>query len=131
LTENIQAPRRSPIRRAGCIVLLVIWFGILLLPCFLIMLAVQGEITISTGGAPGQQTRLWLVSEPDERGLGISSASAIQSAPDAVCVETSVRFYLWAGSSEPSVYCECYQRENADSAWASTTTTTAACDRTG
>ncbi|MFN8565855.1 MAG: hypothetical protein U0703_30415, partial [Anaerolineae bacterium] len=62
MTETPSKPRRSPLRRAGCIVALVIWFGILLLPCFLVVLAVQQEISIPTGGAPDQRLRLWLIS---------------------------------------------------------------------
>ena len=128
MTETTEGPRRrSPLRRAGCIIALLIWFAILLLPCFLIVLAVQGEITISTGSAPGQQTRLWLISEPDERGLALSSASVTQSDANALCVETSVRFLLWTGKTEPSVYCECYARASADAPWSATEMTAAAC----
>lgn len=130
MTESTEVPRRhSRLRRAGCIIALLIWFAILLLPCFLVVLAVQGEITVSTGGAPGQQTRLWLISEADERGLAISSASVTQTEPNALCVQTDVRFLLWSGKAEPSVYCECYVRENADTPWAAADTISGACIR--
>ncbi len=119
--------RRNPLRRVGCIIALVVWFLILLLPCFLIVLAVQQEIVISTGGAPGQQTRLWLISEADERGLGVSTTSTRQSNENAICVETDVHFYLWAGKSDPSSYCDCYQRENASTPWSRAGTTPGAC----
>jgi hypothetical protein len=105
----------------------LIWFVLLLLPCFLIVLAVQQEIVISTGGAPGQQTRLWLISEADQRGLGISTTSTRQTTPNAICVETNVHFYLWAGKSDPSSYCDCYQRESADSPWSQTSTAAGVC----
>lgn len=127
MTETAEKPRRSPLRRAGCIAALVIWFSILLLPCFLIVLAVQQEIVISTGGAPGQQLRLWLISEPDERGLALSTASVEQSNADNICVETTVRFLLWAGNAEPSSYCECYHRESDGDPWALTSMDAAAC----
>ncbi len=126
--EPIAAPRRrSPIRRAGCIIVVVFWFLILLLPCFLIVLAVQQEIVISTGSAPGQQTRLWLISEAEERGLALSTTSTRQSDENAVCVETDVRFYLWAGKSDPTSYCDCYQRENANASWSQASTASGAC----
>lgn len=128
MTETPETlPRRRPLRRTGCILGLLIWFAILLLPCFLIVLAVQGEITLTTGSAPGQQTRLWLVSEPDERGLAVSSAAVTERGSNALCVETSVRFYLWAGQAEPSLYCECYERTSADAPWTTTGTANAAC----
>ena len=121
------APRRRPLRRAGCIMALVIWFVVLLLPCFLIVLAVQQEIVITTGSAPGQQTRLWLISEADQRGLALSTASVHQSDPNALCVQTNVRFLLWTGHSDPSVYCDCYQRAGENIPWSSTKTTTGEC----
>jgi hypothetical protein len=119
--------RRSPLRRAGCIVALVIWFALLLLPCFLIVLAVQQEIIITTGSVPGQQTRLWLISEAEERGLAISTASIRQSDENAVCVETDVHFMLWAGKADPTSYCDCYQRANASVPWSQASTASGAC----
>lgn len=116
-SEAVPVRRRSPLRRAGCVVALIFWFAILLLPCFLIVLAVQQEIVISTGGVPGQQLRLWLISEPDERGLGYSTASVRQSEATAVCVQTDVRFLLWAGSAQPVSYCECYERADESAEW--------------
>ncbi len=121
------APRRSPLRRAGCIIALVIWFAILLLPCFFIVLAVQQEIVIPTGGAPGQQSRVWLISEADARGIGISTASALQPDETSLCVQTDVLFLLWAGSQEPSSYCECYARETSGDAWAFTEAVAGVC----
>ncbi len=119
--------RRSPLRRAGCIIALVIWFAILLLPCLMITLAVQQEIVITTGGAPGQQIRVWLISEADQRGLAISTASAQQSSPDAVCVQTNVRFLLWAGKADPLSYCNCYQRADASAPWSETVSNEGEC----
>ena len=119
--------RRNPLRRTGCIIALIVWFLILLLPCFLIVLAVQQEIVISTGSAPGQQTRLWLISEADERGLALSTTSTRQNNENAVCVETDVHFMLWAGKADPTSYCDCYQRANASVPWSSVSTVSGAC----
>lgn len=118
--EPVIVQRRSPIRRAGCIAAVILWFVILLVPCFLIVFAVQQQFTISTGSAPGQQIRVWLISEADQRGIGASSASVHQTAPDAICVETTVHFLLWTGHSDPLSYCDCYQRADADSPWTQT-----------
>ena len=111
----------------GCTIAVLIWFLILLIPCFLINLAVQQEITISTGDAPGQMTRLWLISEADQRGLGLSTASVHQTDPNDLCVQTNVRFILWMGHSDPTLYCDCYQRASADVSWSMTTTTPSEC----
>lgn len=127
VTVNTLPPRRSPLRRIGCGLLLVIWFSILLLPCFLIVLAVQQEIVVSQGGAPGQQLRLWLISEADERGLGISTASVRQTSPNALCVQTNVRFLMWSGHDDPLAYCDCYERADEDAPWSSVSSASGEC----
>ncbi len=127
ITPESTPPPRRPIRRIGCGVVLVIWFLVLLLPCGLIVLAVQQEIVISTGSAPGQQTRLWLIGEPTERGFGISTAAVAPTADNAICVQTDVRFLLWAGQADPLNYCECYERANADAEWVSVSSSDGAC----
>lgn len=109
--------QRSPLRRAGCTVLVVLWFLLLLTPCFCITLATQGEIIIPQGSAPGQVIRIWLIMEADERGVGVSSTSVQQANENALCVETDTRFILWSGSAEPSASCECYEREDPDQQW--------------
>lgn len=127
ITVDAEPRRRSPLRRVGCWIVIVIWFLILLLPCALIMLAVQQEIVITTGSAPGQQLRLWLISEAEQRGFGLSTASVIPKDNNDLCVQTDVRFFLWAGKGESSSYCDCYQRANQSAAWTSVSTATGAC----
>ena len=133
MTEEVSqlqpAPSRSPLRRPGCVIALVIWFAILLLPCFLIVLAVQQEIVISTGSAPGQQARLWLISEADARGLGFSSATVYETSETALCVQNDVRFLLWTGDFEPVSYCECYERASAGDEWSFTESINGMCTR--
>lgn len=128
---DVQPPelprRRSPLRRLGCGLMLVIWFAILLLPCALVVIAVRQEIVISQGDAPGQQTRFWLISEADQRGFGLSTASVMQISENALCVQTNVHFYLWTGSADPLTYCECYERVNADAPWSLTSTSDGVC----
>lgn len=110
-------PKRSPQRRIGCGVLLVIWFVILLTPCFLITLASQNEILITFSDVPGHQARIWLVMEADQRGVGLSSPSLFTPNADTRCVQTDTRFLLWAGRANPSVYCACEQRTSAAAPW--------------
>jgi hypothetical protein len=81
----------------------------MLVPCFFITLAFQQQITISQGDAPGQMIRIWLINEADHRGLGISSTSVHPTVQENnLCIQTDVRFILWAGQSESTSYCECY-----------------------
>jgi hypothetical protein len=127
LTQVPAAPRRSPLRRIGCTVALIVWFALLLVPYLLIIMATQGEITIAQGSLPGQQIRVWLIMEANERGLGVSSTSARQTDPNAACVQTDTRFLLWSGSAEPLSYCECYARADADSLWTSVSTEAGVC----
>jgi len=115
INEAAPLPRKPihPLRRVGCIIVLVIWFAILLLPCFCIVLAAQGEIIISQGRAPNQELRVWLIMEASERGIGISATSThIGENSSALCVQTNINFILWSGSAEPTVYCDYYTQSS-------------------
>jgi hypothetical protein len=126
-SEPLPRPPRSPIRRLGCTLAVIVWFLILLLPCFLGVLAVQQEISINTGSLPGQQIRLWLISEAEQRGLALSTGTVHQSVDNAACVQTNVNYYLWTGSEAPSIYCDCYERSSSDMPWSYVTSTAGAC----
>lgn len=118
-------PRRSPLRRAGCIVAVILWFMLVLTPCFCIALASQGEIAIRLGDVPGQSLRFWLLNEPDERGIGISRPS-IHSTHNMTCMQTDVSFLLWQGQAEGSTFCDCYQHEGEDN-WSLTSSQSGIC----
>ncbi|MFN8527055.1 MAG: hypothetical protein U0670_24995 [Anaerolineae bacterium] len=120
---------RRPRRRLGCIFALALWFVCALVPCLGITLATQGEFTVSLGSFPDQQLRVWLVSEAQERGIGYSLPTISQSGENAVCVQTDVRYLLWAGSGDTSVFCDCYARESTAASWSLTTTQSGACPR--
>ncbi len=108
--------RRGPLARLGCGIGLVIWAILLLTPCFLITLAVRGEISLNTGAAPEQRLRIWLVMEARERGLGISTAE-LHEKDDLTCVQTNVQFVLWQGQADPVSYCQCYQHPPDSDDW--------------
>jgi hypothetical protein len=126
--EEPPKPPPSRLRRIGCALALVIWFTLLLTPCFLFVMATQGEIAVNLGSAPGQDLRIWLIMEADERGFGVSRPTTA-SGNDAnhLCVQTDVRYLLWAGKAEPVTYCDCYERSGTDQAWSSTATQQGAC----
>ncbi len=121
------APRRSPLRRVGCTILLIFWFTLLLLPCFLIVMATQGELTIPQGSLPGQHLRVWLIMEADERGFGVSSTSTHPLAADTLGLQTNINFLLWSGSADPLIYCDTFTRADAAAPWTPTTTASGAC----
>jgi hypothetical protein len=126
-TPTLPARRRSPIRRLGCIVLVAIWFLILLIPCFFISLAVNDQIVLPQGSAPGQELRFWLVMETERRGVGMSSTSAHWSDDNHVCIQTDARFLLWSGQGQPVSYCTCYTRSGSDSEWTSGSSQSGSC----
>ncbi len=116
--------RRGPLRRIGCGLILALWFLLLLTPCALVYLATKGEVTIPTGSVPGQEVRLWLMTEDRNRGIGISTASVSGgNGTTDICLQTDVRYLLWAGHGDNSTYCECYTRPGADASWTSAAAT--------
>jgi hypothetical protein len=106
---------------------LVVWFTLLLIPCFCFVLATSQEIVIPLSSAPGHQVRIWLIMEADERGLGVSTATLNNQTDLAFCEQTDNRFLLWQGRAENVSYCECYARSSAEDAWALTSTASDAC----
>lgn len=132
MTENIpveETPRRRrPARRAGCTIVVILWFLLLLTPCVCIALITQGEIIIPQGSAPGQEIRIWLIMEADQRGLGVSTTSVQQPQPSALCVESDTRFLFWTGSAEPLTSCVCYERTGEDQPWSTTSVANGVCE---
>ncbi len=99
--------RRHPLQRPGCVVGLIIWFIVLLTPCFMIILAAQGQIVIRTGSVPEQQIRIWLIQEANQSGIGISTPQTIL-LDEGLCIATSVSFVLWRGEADSTQFCDCY-----------------------
>jgi len=126
--EPMNQTRRSPLRRLGCIIALIFWFALLLVPCLLLVMATQGQIAVSQGSLPGQQIRVWLIMEADERGFGVSSTSAQQTDPNTACLQTNTRFLLWVGDADSLSYCDCYARDETASTWQTTSTELGVCE---
>lgn len=125
--------RRSLLRRAGCGLLLAIWFLVLLLPLAFFILAIEGDITIARGSDipdrhehPRLQVRL--ISEADFRGLGFTTTSLDRDGDNALCIETRVRFLLWEGDGEPATFCDCYSRVDVEADWQLDVTTSGECE---
>ena len=131
MTKPDSPARRNSLKRLGCLILLMLWFALLLLPCGLFYLAANGEIRLQHGDIPQSHAHplllISLVSEQNERGLRIEASHALAVEP-GLCVETAVRFVLWqsSGGDQNARYCDCYTRGAAD-AWLLSETSPGAC----
>ncbi len=133
VVKEVEPRKRSPLRRLGCGVLVAGWFLILLLPIFMFVLAVQGDITIQRfDDVPDPQEhpllQVRLVMETDYRGFGITNTSVPTSTDTNLCVQTNVRFVLWQGEGEPATFCDCYTRGDTESVWELSSTIMGACE---
>ncbi len=120
-------PKRSSImRRTGCFIGLIIWFVLLLTPCFCLVMASQGEITINLGDVPGQSLRIWMVNEARSRGVAIARPTVyVIGNGDSICLQTDVSFVLWMGQGDAIHYCDCYLWGDND--WTLTSTASGDC----
>jgi hypothetical protein len=107
-----------PVRRFGCGALLVLWFTLLTTPCFVIVLAIQGEIALAYSDIPEDQFRIWLVQQIRERGVAISNSRRVD-VEGGVCTIIDTRFFLWQGRAEPAHQCSCYSKEEGQTFWRS------------
>lgn len=119
--------RRGPLGRLGCGLGLVIWALLIFTPTIAIAIAFRGEVSITTGPAPEQRFRVWLIMEPRQRGLGISNGTSYHGSDGLICVQTNTSFVLWDGAGEPSSYCDCYLHDAAANTWSLASTQTGDC----
>jgi hypothetical protein len=94
----------SPSRGCALSLAIAIFVGAGLL--FLAVLAIQGEVRL--GGSDPPSMRIWLVTETENQGFGVSTTRQLSGNED-LCLRTSVRLLLWKsdGSVENLSYCEC------------------------
>lgn len=95
---------------AGCALSLVIGLAGACLLTGVLALAARGEIVLGQGIA--NESRLWLIQDDQEAGLGLAwVAPAIAPRPGLACERTRVVFLLWksSGSKPATEYCECYR----------------------
>ena len=128
-SERIRAPRASGIspesrsqnlrplrllRRIGCGLLLVLWFGFLILgPCAVVTLISGNDIRLVHSDVPDDNTlRIWLIQQAHARGLGISTGYSVDPDANTVCTVTDTSFILWLGEGQSSHSCACYTRQS-------------------
>ncbi len=103
------SPSRRILRNLGYAALLILWLAVMLLPCAAFALAARGELEWRRGE---DSDRIWLIQERDQKGLGYQAQRLInteQAETGAVCIQNSVRFFLWEGAevAQNADYCEC------------------------
>jgi hypothetical protein len=102
--------------RRGCLLGVVLWLVVMLIPLAILIFAIRGEVSWQRG--PFVEDRLWLINlngapgEESASGVAYSSTRLVpnSAAVDGrLCAETNVYFLLWRGHSDPATYCQCYQ----------------------
>lgn len=94
--------KRTP-RRVLYFLLLVLWLIIMLCPVFAVVLAARQQIQIGDG--PQSHLRIFLLQEPDARGVGVEWA---RPSAAAGCAQTSLTYWLWRGEGQNARFCSCY-----------------------
>ena len=95
-------------RRVLMLVFVLLWLAVMLFPTLAVVLARNGQLQM--GDSDGRHWRLFLLQEPDFEGLGLERTRLVApplSAPAAVCLQTSVAYWLWAGEGHDARYCQC------------------------
>lgn len=129
--------RRSLLGRIGFVALLIGWLSFLMLPFFLIVLAIQGEIGLAHGAYMPDHSahpvlRFTLLNDPQNlanQGISITTSQISWGTATQLCVQTHVRFLMWEGRGDPASYCDCYTRATAEQAWVYAETTPGLCER--
>jgi hypothetical protein len=94
----------------SCAVGCGLWLLIMSLPLCAFILATQGEVAWRRGPGNLEVDRVFLVNEPNASGLGYEAARTTGEA-GAVCLRTSLRYFLWRndeGVDQNTDYCQCY-----------------------
>lgn len=129
----VKDKKRTPLQRLGCGLMIVLWLFVMMLPMIMIVLAVEGEITIThTGDVPDKhehpRLRLDLIMEIDYHGVKITHATVERDGDLNVCVQTNVRYLLWQGQGDPAQFCDCYTRSGMEADWLLESTVSDACN---
>lgn len=94
-------------KRILTLLFLIFWLVAISLPAFAFLLAARGQLQV---GVPDNHVRVFLLQEADAEGIGVERTRPQQTTTTR-CIETSVRYLMWAGAPENTTFCQC---ENAD-----------------
>jgi hypothetical protein len=91
-------------RRVVYTVLLLLWFTVIFFPAFAIVLASRQQIQV--GSDPQRHVRIFLLQEPDTRGVGVEWVRPAAGSPG--CSETRLTYLMWRGEGENARFCSCF-----------------------
>lgn len=99
------------IKRLLVALFLVVWLLIMLTPTLAVVLARNEQL--QWGSPDGPHTRLFLLREAKNEGLGLERARAVAPPVDVAdsvsCLRTTVQYWMWTPGVEnqPVTYCQC------------------------
>jgi hypothetical protein len=99
------------IKRPLVVLFLILWLLVMLTPTLAVVLARNEQL--QWGSPSGPHTRLFLLKEAKNEGLGLERAREVlppAGAADTVyCLQTTVRYWMWTPGVEnqPVEYCQC------------------------
>ncbi len=108
-------PTRQPTsigRRLGCAAGIALWLFFMILPIFFFQLIFNGQVEF--GDDPQNQTRIFLLQESGQEGLGLQWTRQRRENP--LCLDTAVYYLMFAGSAENSRSCTCLGEPGAGGA---------------
>ncbi|MEL6272306.1 MAG: hypothetical protein AAFV33_25545 [Chloroflexota bacterium] len=112
--ERVWTRREVMIRRFWFWVGIIAWIVTLLIPFFLVVLAMRGQVEVNLPGDVPENLRVWMVMEKDERGVAYSLPTVAERSDEELQVQTNVRYLLWEGENESLAYCSTYSRVEGD-----------------
>jgi hypothetical protein len=93
------------VRRLTYLLLAAVLLTVMSLPIFAVVLAARGEIVVDS--YDGRFIRMFLLDSDKAEGIGIQRVRGSSAAEG--CLEGSVRYFLWQGTSQglSADYCVC------------------------
>ncbi len=106
-------------KRAGYLLVILLWLVLMSFPVVAFVLATQGQIEL---GNDGGNIRLFLLQDIDNQGLGFQwtrpfNDSSTEEQSTLACSQTSLRYFLWEGDggSQNADYCQCSNLQTGES----------------
>jgi hypothetical protein len=104
-------PRMKPwLRRIGILAFFLFWCFFLMLPTILFVGFADGQMV--WGDDPQNQVRVFLMQELRKEGIGVQWSRPVTE--DGACVQTTVRYFMFAGTAVDNDTCTCYTTPTTD-----------------
>lgn len=89
--------------RLGCISVFTLWVVLAAIIYLFFALLRNGEVVLGTD--PLSQTRIFLIQEPGQEGVGVERTRLISE--DGECVQTSINYWMFEGEGADAQVCIC------------------------